>query len=66
MVAIADGGLERRAIVDAACGKDERVHLARLRKLVGEGAPADVLLDGIDREKDPAAAIVERSALRWE
>ena len=45
MVAIAEGGLERRAVMDAECGKDERVHLARLRKLVGEGrCPADVLL----------------------
>jgi glutamate--cysteine ligase len=67
MVAIADGGLERRKVVDPVSGKDERVHLARLRKLVGEGrTPADVLLEGMDREKDPANAIVERCALRWE
>jgi glutamate--cysteine ligase len=65
MVAIADGGLERRGITDPACGKDERVHLARLRKLVGEGrCPADVLLDGIEREPDLARAIIERSALK--
>jgi glutamate--cysteine ligase len=64
MLSIGDGGLERRAIVDAACGKDERVHLARLRKLVGEGrCPADVLVDGLDREKDPARAMLERATL---
>jgi len=67
MVSIADGGLERRKIVDPVSGKDERMHLARLRKLVGEGrTPADALLDGMDRERDPAKAIVERSALSWE
>jgi glutamate--cysteine ligase len=65
MVAIAEGGLERRAVMDAECGKDERVHLARLRKLVGEGrCPADVLTLGLDREPDPAGAIVERATLR--
>jgi glutamate--cysteine ligase len=64
MVAIADGALERRAVVDAACGKDERVHLARLRKLVGEGrCPADVLLDGFEREPDPIRAMIDRSTL---
>ncbi len=64
MVAIADGGLERRRIVDASSGKDERVHLARLRKLVGEGrCPADVLLDGLDREADPAGAMIARATL---
>jgi glutamate--cysteine ligase len=64
IVSIAEGGLERRAIVDARSGKDERVHLTRLRKLVGEGkSPADALLEGIDREPDLAKAIVERTAL---
>jgi glutamate--cysteine ligase len=65
MVAIAEGGLERRAVIDAECGKDERVHLARLRKLVGEGrCPADVLTLGLDREPDPVGAMVERATLR--
>ncbi len=64
MVAIADGGLERRGVVDTSCGKDERVHLARLRKLVGEGrCPADALLDGLDRQPDPTRAIIDRSTL---
>jgi glutamate--cysteine ligase len=65
LVAIADGGLERRGLLSAS-GKDERVHLARLRQLAGEArTPADVLLEGMDREKDPETAIVERSTLRW-
>ncbi len=64
-VAIGEGGLERRAIVDVATGKDERMHLARLRKLVGEGrCPADTLLEGLDREKDPALAMMERATLK--
>jgi glutamate--cysteine ligase len=67
LVAIADGGLERRARTDGKGGKDERLHLARLRKLVGQGkTPADVLLEGLDRESDPAKAILERAALKWE
>jgi glutamate--cysteine ligase len=64
-VAIADGGLERRAIVDRASGKDERVHLARLRRLVGTGqCPADALLDGLARETDPAKEMMARVTLR--
>jgi glutamate--cysteine ligase len=67
LVAIGRGGLERRAIVDRACGKDETVHLARLASLVSKGwCPADALLDGMDREKDPRAAIIARTALVWE
>ena len=66
VVAIAEGGLQRRAFLDAD-GRDESVHLARLRRLVGQGkTPADVLLEGMDREPDLATAIVERSALKWE
>ncbi len=64
LLAIADGGLARRARIDPATGKDERVHLAALGALVGKGwTPADALLDGMEREKDPLAAMVERSAL---
>jgi glutamate--cysteine ligase len=67
VLALAEGGLRRRARVDAANGKDERVHLTRLRRLAAQGrAPADLLLEGLDREMDPAAAMVERAALRWE
>jgi glutamate--cysteine ligase len=66
VVAIADGGLERRARTGPG-GKDERVHLTRLRKLVGEGrTPADVLLEGMNRESDPERAMLERAALKWE
>jgi len=67
VVAIAEGGLERRARVDLRSGKDERVHLARLRKLVGEGrTPADALLQGMEKEKDLARAMLDRSTLTWE
>jgi len=66
VVAIAEGALERRKIVDPKTGRDERVHLARLRTLVGQGrTPADVLLEGMEREADPAKAILERSSLTW-
>ena len=45
---------------------DPPVH-TRLRKLVGEGrTPADVLLEGMDREANPDAAIIERCSLKWE
>jgi glutamate--cysteine ligase len=64
LIAIADGGLERRGIVNLNTGKDERVHLARLRRLAGEGrTPADVLLEGMDREPDPPAAMLQRATL---
>jgi glutamate--cysteine ligase len=70
VLAIAEGGLERRARGTGAGGKggkDERLHLVRLRKLVGEGrCPADVLLEGLEKEKDPARAMLERAALQWE
>jgi glutamate--cysteine ligase len=66
MMTLAEGALERRKRLDAN-GKDERVHLARLHKLVSEGrTPADVLLQGLELEKDPSAAMVERSSLKWE
>jgi glutamate--cysteine ligase len=67
VVAIADGGLARRARVGGLAGKDERVYLEKLRTLVGQGrSPADALLEGLDREKDPARAMLERAALKWE
>ena len=45
LIEIAEGGLERRKNVRASDGKDERVHLARLRDLVARGkTPADELL----------------------
>ena len=49
------------------CPEDERVYLEKLRTLVGQGrCPADVLVEGLDREKDPAQAMLERAALKWE
>jgi glutamate--cysteine ligase len=66
VLAFAEEGLARRARLNAR-GKDERVHLKRVRALVAKGrTPADVLLEGLDKEKDPAAAMMERTALRWE
>jgi glutamate--cysteine ligase len=48
VLAIAEGGLERRAL-KRADGKDERIHLANLKELVTRGlTPADRLLDGIN------------------
>ncbi|HLK39720.1 MAG TPA: glutamate-cysteine ligase family protein [Polyangiaceae bacterium] len=64
---VSAGGLERRARIDPTSGKDERVYLSRLAALVASArTPADVLLDGIDREPDLAAAIVDRAAIPWE
>jgi glutamate--cysteine ligase len=66
VVSIAEGGLRRRARLDAA-GRDESVHLSRLHKLASEArTPADLLLEGIDREPDLGRAILERSSLKWE
>ena len=46
---IAKGGLERRRRLSRD-GQDERVHLARLEKLVGNAqCPADVLVSGLDQ-----------------
>jgi glutamate--cysteine ligase len=64
MVSIAEGGLERRRLVDAATGNDERGYLAPLRKLVGQGkTPADVLVENVARAKDPKRAIVDQASL---
>jgi glutamate--cysteine ligase len=66
VVAIAEGGLERRARKDSR-GKDERVHLARLRQRVEKArCPADELLEGMEKEPDPQAAMAKRAALDWE
>lgn len=63
MIEIAEGGLERRAILSPN-GKDERVHLARLKELVSKGqTPADVLLEGIESQRDITAAIIARTDL---
>jgi glutamate--cysteine ligase len=61
VIAIAEGGLERRARKNAR-GADERVHLAKLKALVARGmTPGDELLDGFSRAEDPRAYILERT-----
>jgi glutamate--cysteine ligase len=61
LLEIAEGGLERRGYKSAS-GKDERVHLARLKDLVSKGqTPADRLLDGIENAKDLTAEIIART-----
>lgn len=52
LVEIAAGGLERISNLNSA-GKDERIHLDRLKTLVSEGrSPADAILDEIDPKED--------------
>jgi glutamate--cysteine ligase len=63
LLEIAEGGLERRAFLSPA-GKDERVHLTRLKELVAEGwTPADRLLEGIEHVPDLTAEIIRRCDL---
>ncbi len=65
LVALAEGGLERRKRLDGS-GRDERVHLARLKGLVGEGrTPANALLEAVGREVDPKT-IVDCAELKAE
>lgn len=60
---IAEGGLERRGIKNSS-GKDERVHLTRLKALIADGkSPADQLLEDVAGAPDMRRAIVEKSAL---
>jgi glutamate--cysteine ligase len=63
VVEIAEGGLERRAYKSPR-GNDERVHIARIKELVGKGqCPADALLEGLDASQDLTAEIIRRTAL---
>jgi glutamate--cysteine ligase len=63
LIEIAEGGLERRGYKSES-GKDERLHLARLKELVAEGkTPADRLLEGIEHVPDPKKTIIERASL---
>ncbi len=69
VLALAAEGLERRGISaatgDACGGKDETVHLARLRKLVATArTPADALLEGLERESAPSEAMLERVTIK--
>ncbi len=62
---IAEGGLARRAQLSSA-GKDERVHLVRLKELVAKGqTPADALLEGLEKvgEGDLTREIIKRADL---
>jgi glutamate--cysteine ligase len=53
VVALAEGGLERRARLSRD-GHDERIHLARLKRLVERGAcPADELLARLKADAGP-------------
>jgi glutamate--cysteine ligase len=63
VIAIALGGLERRARLRKD-GKDERIHLAEIRRLVEKGlTPADTLLEGIDRAADFRREVMARADL---
>jgi glutamate--cysteine ligase len=60
---LAEGGLERRAR-KRADGKDERIHLAEVRRLLDQGrCPADDLLDGIDQAPDFRREVMHRADL---
>ncbi len=63
VITIAEGGLERRAFTRTD-GKDERVHLARLRDLVQRGqTPADRLLEGVVPGANFRAEVIRLSGL---
>ena len=63
LIEIAEGGLERRNFLSSS-GKDERVHLTRLKALVANGeCPADRLLDGLAHVPDQRAEIIARCDL---
>jgi glutamate--cysteine ligase len=60
---IAEGGLERRAR-KRADGKDERLHLNGIRRLLAKGqTPADALLDGIEEVADFRREVMTRANL---
>ena len=64
LMEVAEGGLERRARRDSS-GRDERVHLARLKALGADGrTPAEALLEAVAREADLPQAIVRHAALK--
>jgi glutamate--cysteine ligase len=64
LVAIASGGLERRARLNKN-GKDERIHLERLSSLVAKGqCPADALVEGVrGDEPDLKKIILKRTRI---
>lgn len=63
LIEISEGGLERRTLLSSS-GRDERVHLARLKELVGKGrTPADSLLEGLSGVADLRTEILSRCDL---
>lgn len=63
LLEIAEGGLERRAKLSSS-GKDERVHLAKLKELVANAqCPADLIMGGLDHVANPRAEIIRRTDL---
>lgn len=62
LVAIASGGLERRARLNKS-GKDERVHLERISALIARGhSPADALVAGLSNDDpDLRSKILDRA-----
>ena len=63
VVEIAEGGLRRRRVLDDH-GHDETSYLEHIKTLVVQGkTPADELLEGMEDEKDFAAAVIRRTRL---
>lgn len=63
LLGIAEGGLARRARLSRA-GKDERVHLERLRAMNERGeCPADLLLAGLDSASDLPGELLRRARM---
>ncbi len=64
LLAIAEGGLERLSHLDRQ-GRDERIHLASLRRLIERGlTPADALLAAVDPEQPLLPQLLENEDAR--
>ena len=60
---IAEGGLERLSNLNKS-GEDERIHLARLGRLVAKGqSPADAILEKIDPAKPLMPQVLDHARL---
>lgn len=63
LLAIAEGGLSRISNLDRQ-GRDERIHLSKLKTLVEDGlCPADAMLAEIDEHADLLPQILEKAHL---
>lgn len=63
LLAIAEGGLERMSNLDRQ-GRDERIHLGKLRALLERGCtPADALLEAIDPDAPLAGQLLVEARL---